>query len=81
MKRALKWKFSSLMDHSVTFTQICPTLLLYAKWAEIKPIPESSTITISEMKIVSKIDHFVILLKLTQHFFQFLKWGKLKLAK
>ena len=43
MQRAPKWKFLSLMDHSVIFSQIRPKLPLYTKRAKINPIPESST--------------------------------------
>ena len=70
MKQVTKWKFLSLIDHSVIFTQFFQKLPLYKIWVKIKPIPESSTFQIHEMKIASEIDHFVILPKLTQNSFQ-----------
>ena len=70
----------NLMDHSVIFTQICTKLHLYIKWAKIKPVPELSTFQIPEIKVASETDHFVILPKLTQNFFQF-QMSKIEIPK
>ena len=34
-------------------------LSLYTRWAKLKPVSESSTLYMPEMKIASEIDHFV----------------------
>ena len=38
------WEFSDLIDHPVTFTQICPQLPLYTKRAKIDHVPETITL-------------------------------------
>ena len=40
VKWAPKWKCSTLIDHSVVFSQICQKLPLYTKWAKIKTLNE-----------------------------------------
>ena len=80
MKRAPKWKFSSLMDQSVIFTQISPKLSLYTKWAKIKPYLKRAPFKYPKWKFASAIEHFIILRKLTKTFFNF-KMSKIKISK
>ena len=47
-----KWKFSSQIDHSIIFTQICPKLFLYTNWAKAKPIFETNTFQILKIEIL-----------------------------
>ena len=81
MKPAPKWKFSSLIDHSVIFTQICPKLSLYTKWAKIKSILETSTFQIPEIEICKWNRQFSNFTQIYPKLSSISKWEKLKLVQ
>ena len=81
MKRVPKWQFSTLMDYSIIFIQIRPKFPLYTKWAEIKPILETSTIYVPKMEICKWNRSFCNFTQINPKFSLILKKANLKLAK
>ena len=71
MKQVQKWQFSTLMDQSIIFVQICPKFSLYAKWAKITLYLKRAPFKYAKWKFASEISHFVSLPKLTQNLLQF----------
>ena len=81
MKQAQKWKFSSLMNLSAIFTQICPKLPLYTKLTKIKSIPGTSTFQIPKLEICKWSQPFSNFTQTDPKLSSISKYAKLKWAK